>query len=329
MDQPSPFAPPDAAPRGDFLQRISQAVHRRVVGQEYVVERLLIGLLTGGHVLFEGLPGLAKTLAVRTLADAVDASFQRIQFTPDLLPADVVGTTVYNQRTGEFVPHRGPIFAHIVLADEVNRAPAKVQAALLEAMQERQVTIGGATHALPHPFLVMATQNPIEQVGTYPLPEAQVDRFMLKVRVGYPTREDEKEMLRRMSSGVEIEVRPVATPADILAAREQIAGLYLDDRIAEYVLDLVEATREPARFGVPELEPLIEYGASPRATLALAACARAHAYLRARSFVLPEDVKAIAPDVLRHRVLTSYEAEAEEVTAEEVVRRILRAVRVP
>jgi MoxR-like ATPase len=331
MSEPSAFsfAPPDAPPRAEFLQRISDAVHRRVVGQDYVVERLLIGLLTGGHVLFEGLPGLAKTLAVRTLADAVDASFQRIQFTPDLLPADVVGTTVYNQRTGEFVPHRGPIFAHIVLADEVNRAPAKVQAALLEAMQERQVTIGGETHRLPHPFLVMATQNPIEQVGTYPLPEAQVDRFMLKVRVGYPTREEEKEMLRRMGSGAEIPVEPVATPADILAAREQIAGLYLDDRIADYVLDLVEATRDPARFGAPELGPLIEYGASPRATLALAACARAHAYLRGRAFVLPEDVKAIAPDVLRHRVLTSYEAEAEEVTSEEVVRRVLRAVRVP
>ena len=329
MNHPSSYAPPGAPPRGDLLERIAAAVHRRIVGQDYVVERLLIGLLTGGHVLFEGLPGLAKTLAVRTLAAAVDASFQRIQFTPDLLPADVVGTTVYNQRTGEFVPHRGPVFAHIVLADEVNRAPAKVQAALLEAMQERQVTIGGETYPLPHPFLVMATQNPIEQVGTYPLPEAQVDRFMLKVRVGYPTREEEKEMLRRMSSGVEIPVEPVATPADILAAREEMSGLYLDDRIADYVLDLVEATREPERFGVPELGPLIEYGASPRATLALAACARAHAYLRGRGFVLPEDVKAIAPDVLRHRIVTSYEAEAEEVTSEDVVRRVLRAVRVP
>jgi MoxR-like ATPase len=329
MNEPHPFAPPDALPRAGFLQRITEAVHRRVVGQEYVVERLLIGLLTGGHVLFEGLPGLAKTLAVRTLADAIDASFHRIQFTPDLLPADVVGTTIYNQRTGEFVPHRGPIFAHIVLADEVNRAPAKVQAALLEAMQERQVTIGSETFRLPHPFLVMATQNPIEQVGTYPLPEAQVDRFMLKVRVGYPTRIEEKEMLRRMASGVEIPVEPVATPADILAARAEIAALYLDDRIADYLLDLVEATRAPARFGAPELEPLIEYGASPRATLALASCARAHAYLRGRSFVLPEDVKAIAPDVLRHRVLVTYEAEAEEITAEEVVARVLRTVRVP
>jgi MoxR-like ATPase len=333
MTQPlpsSPFAPPDAPPRAEFLQHIATQVHRRVVGQDYMVERLLIGLLTGGHVLMEGLPGLAKTLAVRTLADSIDASFARIQFTPDLLPADVVGTTIYNQRTGEFVPHRGPIFAHIVLADEVNRAPAKVQAALLEAMQERQVTIAGETYALPRPFLVLATQNPIEQVGTYPLPEAQVDRFMLKVRVGYPTREEEKEILRRMGGGGEdIPVRPVATPDDILQAREQIAGLYLDDRIADYILDLVHATREPKKYGAGELAPLIEYGASPRATLALAACSRAHAYLRGRGYVVPEDVKAIAPDVLRHRILTSYEAEAEQVTPDDVVRRVLKAVRVP
>jgi MoxR-like ATPase len=329
MTQPSPYAPPDAPPRADFLQRIAAEVHRRVVGQDYMVDRLLIGLLTGGHVLMEGLPGLAKTLAVRTLADTIDASFQRIQFTPDLLPADVVGTTIYNQRTGEFVPHRGPIFAHIVLADEVNRAPAKVQAALLEAMQERQVTIGGETYPLPQPFLVLATQNPIEQVGTYPLPEAQVDRFMLKVRVGYPTRDEEKEILRRMGGGAEIPVSPVATPADILQARAAIAGLYLDDRIADYILDLVHATREPKKYGAAELAPLIEYGASPRATLALAACARAHAYLRGRGYVEPADVKAIAPDVLRHRINTSYEAEAEEVTPDDVVRRILKAVRVP
>jgi MoxR-like ATPase len=329
MTQPSPYAPPAAPPRAEFLQRIATEVHRRVVGQDYMVDRLLIGLLTGGHVLMEGLPGLAKTLAVRTLADCIDATFQRIQFTPDLLPADVVGTTIYNQRTGEFVPHRGPIFAHIVLADEVNRAPAKVQAALLEAMQERQVTIGGETFPLPQPFLVLATQNPIEQVGTYPLPEAQVDRFMLKVRVGYPTRDEEKEILRRMSTGADIPVSPVATPAEILAAREAISGLYLDDRIADYILDLVHATREPKKYGAGELAPLIEYGASPRATLALAACARAHAYLRGRGYVVPEDVKAIAPDVLRHRILTSYEAEAEEVTPDDVVRRVLKAVRVP
>ena len=325
----SPFAPPAEAPRAEFLARISAEVHRRVVGQEYMIDRLLIGLLTGGHVLFEGLPGLAKTLAVRTLAETIDAAFNRIQFTPDLLPSDVVGTTIYNNRTGEFVPHRGPIFANIVLADEVNRAPAKVQAALLEAMQEKQVTIGGETHPLPQPFLVLATQNPIEQVGTYPLPEAQVDRFMLKVRVGYPTRDEEKEILRRMAGGEAIPVSPVATPAEILAAREQVGRLYLDDKIADYILDLVSATRRPREHGAPELAPLIEFGASPRATIALAACARAHAYLRGRGYVTPEDVKAIGPDVLRHRVITTYEAEAEEVTPDDIVRRIFELVRVP
>jgi MoxR-like ATPase len=266
---------------------------------------------------------------VRTLAETLDASFQRVQFTPDLLPSDVVGTTIYNARTGEFVPHRGPIFAHVVLADEVNRAPAKVQAALLEAMQERQVTIGGESFRLPDPFLVLATQNPIEQVGTYPLPEAQVDRFMLKVRVGYPTRDEEKEILRRMSGGEPIPVSRVASVDEILAARRQVAGLYLDDRIAEYVLDLVSATREPRAFGLSDLAPLVEFGASPRATIALGACARAHAYLRGRPYVIPEDVKAIGPDVLRHRLVLTYEAEAEEVTADEIVRRIFRAVRVP
>jgi MoxR-like ATPase len=328
QNAPSPYAPSDV-PRAEFLDRIIAEVHRRVVGQEYMIERLLIGLLTGGHVLFEGLPGLAKTLAVRTLAETVHATFQRIQFTPDLLPADVVGTTIYNARTGEFVPHRGPIFANIVLADEVNRAPAKVQAALLEAMQERQVTIGGESFPLPQPFLVLATQNPIEQVGTYPLPEAQVDRFMLKVRVGYPTRDEEKEILRRMSGGAAIPVRPVATPEEILEARAQVAGLYLDDKIADYILDLVTATRNPRGHGAPELAPLIEFGASPRASIALAMCSRAHAYLRGRAYVTPEDVKAVGPDVLRHRVITTYEAEAEEVTSDDVVRRIFEIVRVP
>jgi len=328
MTAASPYAPADM-PRADFLARISAEVHRRVVGQEYMIERLLIGMLTGGHVLMEGLPGLAKTLAVRTLAETIDASFQRIQFTPDLLPADVVGTTIYNNRTGEFVPHKGPIFAHIVLADEVNRAPAKVQAALLEAMQERQVTIGGETHPLPQPFLVLATQNPIEQVGTYPLPEAQVDRFMLKVRVGYPTRVEEKEILRRMSGGANIPINKMAHPDEILAAREQISNLYLDDKIADYILDLVGATRDPKAHGAPDLVPLVEFGASPRATIALAACARAHAFLRGRSFVTPEDVKAIGPDVLRHRILITYEAEAEEITSDHVVRRIFETVRVP
>jgi MoxR-like ATPase len=328
MTASSPFAPADL-PRADFLDRIAAEVHRRVVGQDYMIERLLIGLLTGGHVLFEGLPGLAKTLAVRTLAETIDSTFQRIQFTPDLLPADVVGTTIYNARTAEFVPHKGPIFANIVLADEVNRAPAKVQAALLEAMQERQVTIGGETYPLPQPFLVLATQNPIEQVGTYPLPEAQVDRFMLKVRVGYPTRVEEKEILRRMTAPGTISVAKVAHPDEILAARDQIAGLYLDDKIADYILDLVMTTRDPKAHGAPDLAPLIEFGASPRATIALAACARAHAFLRGRGYVTPEDVKAIGPDVLRHRIITTYEAEAEEITPDHIVRRIFETVRVP
>lgn len=320
---------PSAVAGDDFARRIKSEVHQRVVGQEYMIERLLIGLLTGGHVLFEGVPGLAKTLTVRTLAETVDASFSRIQFTPDLLPADVVGTVIYNARTGEFVPHQGPIFAHIVLADEINRAPAKVQAALLEAMQEHQVTVGGETFPLPEPFLVLATQNPIEQEGTYPLPEAQVDRFMLKVVVGYPTREEEKEIMRRMSGGAPIDVGIAATPEEILQARKTIAGLYLDDKIGDYILDLVGATRDPKAFGLAGLAPLIEFGASPRATLALASCARAHAYLRGRGYVIPEDVKAIAPDVLRHRVIVTYEAEAEEVTSDEIVRRVLEAVRTP
>ena len=312
-----------------LARRIIEQVHRRVVGQEYMIERLLIGLLTGGHVLFEGVPGLAKTLTVKTLAETIHASFSRIQFTPDLLPADIVGTVIYNARTGEFTPHRGPIFAHIVLADEINRAPAKVQAALLEAMQEHQVTVGGETHLLPEPFLVLATQNPIEQEGTYPLPEAQVDRFMLKVVVGYPTREEEKEILRRMSGNAPIEVTAVATPEEILAARKAIAALYLDDRVADYIIELVGATRDPGAQGLTELAPLIEFGASPRATIALGVCARAHAFLRGRGYVLPEDVKAIAPDVLRHRVITTYEAEAEQITSDDVVRRVLDAVRTP
>jgi MoxR-like ATPase len=310
-------------------ERITSEVQRRVVGQHYMIERLLIGLLTGGHVLFEGVPGLAKTLTVRTLAEAIDASFHRIQFTPDLLPADVIGTVIYEARTGEFVPHRGPIFAHIVLADEINRAPAKVQAALLEAMQERQVTIGGTTYPLPDPYLVLATQNPIEQEGTYPLPEAQVDRFMMKVIVGYPGREEEREILRRMSGSEPIEIAHVAKPEAIRSARDAISRLYLDEKVGDYILDLVHATRSPGDFGLADLAPLIEYGASPRATLALGACARAHAFLRGREYVLPEDVKAIAPDVLRHRVITTYEAEAEEISADDIVRRVLDTIAVP
>jgi MoxR-like ATPase len=312
-----------------LVQDVGRQVARRVVGQEYMVERLLISLLTGGHVLLEGVPGLAKTLTVRTLAETIDTTFNRIQFTPDLLPADVVGTQVYDQATGNFLVKKGPIFANIILADEINRAPAKVQAALLEAMQEKQVTIGGTTYKLEEPFLVLATQNPIEQEGTYPLPEAQVDRFMLKLRVGYPTRDEEKEIMRRMAGGETIGIDRVATPIAIMDARRRISEMYMDDRIVDYIVDIVHATREPKQYGLEDLVPLVEFGASPRATIALAQAGRAHAFLRGRSFVTPDDVKAIAPDVLRHRVLTTYEAEAEEVSSDEVVSRILGRIESP
>ena len=321
--QVSPAA--DAA----LVRDVMAQVGKRIVGQEYMVERLLISLLTGGHVLLEGVPGLAKTLTVRTLAETISTSFQRIQFTPDLLPADVVGTMIYDQSNGQFSVKKGPIFANIILADEINRAPAKVQAALLEAMQEKQVTIGGQTFLLDEPFLVLATQNPIEQEGTYPLPEAQVDRFMLKLHVGYPTRDEEKEILRRMASGHAIAVQHVATPQTIMAARQRIADLYMDERIVDYIVSIVHATRFPAEAGLQDIVPLIEFGASPRATLSLAQASRAHAFLRERAFVTPDDVKAIAPDVLRHRVLTTYEAEAEEVTSDAIVSRILAAVPAP
>jgi MoxR-like ATPase len=312
-----------------LIQDVSRQVALRVVGQEYMIDRLLISLLTGGHVLLEGVPGLAKTLTVRTLAETIATSFSRIQFTPDLLPADVVGTQIYDQATGQFMVKKGPIFANIILADEINRAPAKVQAALLEAMQEKQVTIGGTTYKLEEPFLVLATQNPIEQEGTYPLPEAQVDRFMLKLRVGYPTRDEEREIMRRMASGHAIDIKHVATPEAILEARGRIADLYMDDRIVDYIVDIVHATREPEAAGLKDLAPLIEFGASPRATIALAQASRAHAFLRGRAFVTPDDIKAIAPDVLRHRVLTTFEAEAEEVTSDEIVKRVLAKVESP
>ncbi len=312
-----------------LVHDVAAQVARRVVGQDYMVERLLISLLTGGHVLLEGVPGLAKTLTVRTLAETISTTFQRIQFTPDLLPADVLGTQVYEQGSGQFVVKKGPIFANIILADEINRAPAKVQAALLEAMQEKQVTIGGTTYPLDEPFLVLATQNPIEQEGTYPLPEAQVDRFMLKLHVGYPSRDEEKEIMRRMAGGAPIAVEHVAAPQAILEARRRIADLYMDDRIVDYIVDIVHATREPASAGLPDLAPLIEFGASPRATIALAQASRAHAFLRGRAFVTPDDVKAVAPDVLRHRVLTTYEAEAEEISPDEIVRRVLAKIESP
>ena len=312
-----------------LIQDVSRQVAKRVVGQDYMIDRLLISLLTGGHVLLEGVPGLAKTLTVRTLAETIATTFNRIQFTPDLLPADVVGTQVYDQSTGKFLVKKGPIFANIILADEINRAPAKVQAALLEAMQEKQVTIGGTTFKLEEPFLVLATQNPIEQEGTYPLPEAQVDRFMLKLRVGYPTRDEEKEIMRRMAGGEPIPIDHVATPEAVMAARARIADLYMDERIMDYIVDIVHATREPAAAGLDDLAPLIEFGASPRATIALAQASRANAFLRGRAFVTPDDVKAIAPDVLRHRVLTTYEAEAEEVSSDDIVTRVLAKIESP
>ena len=317
--------PVDPAP----VQAALQQVARRIVGQESMVERLLVGLLTGGHVLLEGVPGLAKTLAVRTLAETISASFSRIQFTPDLLPADVIGTLVFDQKTQEFKVRKGPVFAHIVLADEINRAPAKVQSALLEAMQERQVTIGGTTFPLPSPFLVLATQNPIESEGTYQLPEAQLDRFLLKVRVQYPSREEEREVLLRMGSGVPIPVDAVLDPAGLLAARQAVSQVYVDQKLIDYMVDLVRATREPALAGCADLRPLIAFGASPRASLALAQTARAHAFLRGRGYVIPDDVKAMAPDVLRHRVILTFEAEAEEMDADRVVSRILEAVPTP
>ena len=312
-----------------LMRDVVEQVGLRIVGQNYLIERLVISILTGGHVLLEGVPGLAKTLAVSTLAETISTKFQRIQFTPDLLPADILGTQIYDQSSGQFTIKKGPIFANIILADEINRAPAKVQSALLEAMQEKQVTIGGTTYKLEEPFLVLATQNPIEQEGTYPLPEAQVDRFMLKLHVGYPTKEEEKEILRRMAGGIAIPVRHVATPAAIMAARRRIAELYMDERIVDYIVQIVHTTRFPAESGLKDLAPLIEYGASPRATLALAQASRAHAFLRGRAFVTPEDVKAIAPDVLRHRVLTTYEAEAEEVTSDAIVTRVLDTVAAP
>jgi MoxR-like ATPase len=320
---PSPPASRELAPR------IKRELHKRVVGQDAMIDRLLIGMLTGGHVLLEGVPGLAKTLTVSSLAECLDVSFHRIQFTPDLLPADVVGTMIYNPETGAFTAKQGPIFAQVILADEINRAPPKVQSALLEAMQEKQVTIGGETFPLEEPFLVLATQNPIEQEGTYPLPEAQVDRFMLKLRVTYPDRATEKEIMRRMAGRTLEPLETVATAADILAARREIAAIYLDDKITDYIVELVHTTREPAEHGLAEIAPLIEYGASPRASIFLAVCARAQAFLDGRGYVLPEDVKSIGPDVLRHRILTTYEAEAEEVTSDDLVRRIFEAVEVP
>ncbi|MEE9577721.1 MAG: MoxR family ATPase [Gemmatimonadota bacterium] len=312
-----------------FLTDIREAVARRVVGQREMIDRLLIGLLTGGHVLLEGVPGLAKTLTVRTLADALHVVFRRIQFTPDLLPADLIGTLIWDEGSGDFVPKRGPIFSNLVLADEINRAPAKVQSALLEAMQERQVTIGDTSYELPAPFLVLATQNPIEHEGTYPLPEAQVDRFMFKVRVDYPSREEEREVMRRMTSDRLKPIEAVVRPERILEIREQLQEIYLDERVENYILDLVLATRDPAAAGLSDLEEWVEYGASPRASIYLARASRAHAFMEGRPFVLPEDVQQVARDVLRHRVILTFQAEAEQISPEVVLDRLLETVPVP
>lgn len=311
-----------------FLE-VAKETNRVIVGQDRLINRLLIGLLCGGHILIEGVPGLAKTLAVRTLASTVQAKFQRVQFTPDLLPSDLIGTQIYNPRTGEFAPRLGPIFANIVLADEINRAPAKVQSALLEAMEERQVTVGDQTHPLPSPFMVLATQNPIEQEGTYLLPEAQLDRFMLKVVVGYPTRAEERVIVERMASGYEPSAQPVIALDTIQQARTVVNSIYVDEKIHDYVLNIIFMTRDPAESGAKELGNLIEYGASPRATIALLKAAKAYAFLRGRGYVTPDDVKQVAPDVLRHRILVTFEAQAEDVTSEQVIDQILRRVPVP
>jgi MoxR-like ATPase len=312
-----------------FVEELLAELGKVIVGQRYLLERLLIGLFADGHLLLEGVPGLAKTLAVRTLAATVQAKFTRVQFTPDLLPADLIGTLIFNPRTGDFTPRKGPIFTNLLLADEINRAPAKVQSALLEAMQERQVTIGDTTWPLESPFLVLATQNPIEQEGTYPLPEAQVDRFLLKLKVTYPNREEERAILDRMGGGEIPAVKPIVSLAKIREVRALVREIYMDEKIRTYILDLTLASRDPEQAKLPALKPLVAYGASPRATLALAATSRALAFLNGRGYVTPEDVKTIAPDVLRHRILLTYEAEAENLTSEDLVRQILDHVEVP
>jgi MoxR-like ATPase len=312
-----------------FIEQLNTVTAEVIVGQHAMLERLLIGLLTKGHILLEGMPGLAKTLAIKTLATAVDAKFSRIQFTPDLLPADVVGTTIYNPALAEFTIRKGPIFANFVLADEINRAPAKVQSALLEAMQERQVTIGNETFKLDDPFLVLATQNPIEQEGTYPLPEAQTDRFLLKVKIGYPNMEDERTIVRRNLNDEEVLIKKVVSVETLLKARQAVKKVYMDEKIEQYILDIVFATRAPEKYGLQQLRPLIGYGASPRASLALAKASRAVAFIKRRGFVTPDDVRSICPDVLRHRIGLTFEAEAENITQEDVIAKILGTIVIP
>jgi MoxR-like ATPase len=314
--------------KSSFVSRLTTEIGHVIVGQKYLIDRLLIGLLADGHILIEGVPGLAKTLSVKTLSDAIQTGFQRIQFTPDLLPGDLIGTLIYSSKDGKFTVRKGPIFSNLILADEINRAPAKVQSALLEAMQERQVTIGDETFKLPEPFLVLATQNPIEQEGTYPLPEAQVDRFMLKLKVTYPNHDEELQIQERMTTNSHFEVAKVTNPADILEARKAMHQIYIDDKVKKYIVNIVCASREPKKYGL-DLEDLINYGASPRATIYLNLASRAHAFLRGRAYVTPDDVKIVGPDVLRHRIILSYEAEAEELTSDEIVTRIFNGVEVP
>lgn len=317
------------ASKSSFVNMITQGMDQVIVGQKHLVDSLMIGLLSNGHILLEGVPGLAKTLAIKTLASLIDAKYSRIQFTPDLLPADVMGTMIYSQAKEQFQIKKGPIFANFVLADEINRAPAKVQSALLEAMQERQVTIGEQTFKLDDPFLVMATQNPIEQEGTYPLPEAQVDRFMLKVIIGYPKKEEETLIIRQNISGRKIDIKPVLQPSEIIEAREIVQKVYIDEKIERYIVDIVFATRFPQDYGLGELKEMISFGASPRASISLALAARAYAFLKQRGYVIPEDVRAVCHDVLRHRIGLSYEAEANNMTAEEIISEILNKVEVP
>ncbi|MEZ3519854.1 MAG: MoxR family ATPase [Muribaculaceae bacterium] len=317
------------ASRSNFLSMIRTGMQRRIVGQKHLIDSLLIALLANGHVLLEGVPGLAKTLAIKTLATLVDAKYNRIQFTPDLLPADVIGTLIYSIKRETFEVKKGPVFANFVLADEINRAPAKVQSALLEAMQERQVTIGEETFRLDRPFLVMATQNPIEQEGTYPLPEAQTDRFLLKVVIGYPTREEEKEIIRQNIAGAADEISAVVSKSEILEVQKIVEKIYIDEKIENYIVDIVFATREPQKYGLNDLEDLIDYGASPRASISLAKASRAYAFLQGRGYVIPEDVRAVCHDVMRHRIGLTYEAEANNIAADEVITDILDKVKVP
>ncbi len=312
-----------------FVESLKKEIHRAVIGQDDLIDKILIGMLSNGHVLLEGVPGLAKTLTINTLASAIQTKFQRIQFTPDLLPADLIGTLIYNQKSGNFVTKKGPIFSNLILADEINRAPAKVQSALLEAMQERQVTIGDSTYKLDDPFLVLATQNPIEQEGTYPLPEAQVDRFMMKLKVGYPVKEEEKEIIMQYTTGAKVKIKGVIKPADIIKARDIVNTIYIDEKIIDYILEIIYSTREPENYGLQDIKPLIQWGASPRASIYLTLAAKANAFLNHRGYVTPEDVRYVGFDILRHRIILTYEAEAEEITTDDVIKKIFDTIEVP